>query len=338
MTRPTVVVTHWIHDEVLAMLSSFSNVIGNESRDSWNRIQKKEALSQADAVMVFMPDMVDQHFLDAAPNLKLVACALKGYDNIDLAACERARVRVTIVDDLLTIPSAELAIGLMISAGRNVLAGDQLIRSGQFQGWRPNLYGTGLAGSVVGIVGMGQIGHRVAERLGKFQCRVLYHDVKRLGIHEEMLVGVEYRLLDEMLPQCDFVVLAMPLNAATNKAVGTHFLSDMKPGAILVNIARGSLVDERAVAQALESGQLGSYAADVFAFEDWAQSGRPEEIEPTLVSSGRTILTPHLGSAVDRVRREIAHTAALSIRDFFEGRQPRGQIATTRQALEAGRA
>src|SRR5205085_9552568 len=119
----------------------------------------------AEAIMAFMPDRLDADLLDACPRLRIVAGALKGYDNFDHAACTKRGVWLTIVPDLLTVPTAELTIGLMIAVGRNILPGDRLVRTGTFRGWRAQLYGTGLEGSTVGIIGMGAVGRAIAERL-----------------------------------------------------------------------------------------------------------------------------------------------------------------------------
>ena len=212
-----------------------------------------------------MPDRVDAAFLKQCPRLKVIACALKGFDNFDVEACTDAGVWVTIAPDLLTNPTAELAVGLAIALARRLREGDALMRSGTFKGWRPVLYGKGLDQSVVGIVGMGAVGRAIAARLAGFGCRILGVDPGR-----DMPDGVTAADLDVALAASDYLILAVPLTPATFHLIGREALKRMKPGALLVNIGRGSVVDEAAVADALDGGALGGYAADVFEMEDWA--------------------------------------------------------------------
>jgi phosphonate dehydrogenase len=274
-----------------------------------------------------MPDHIDEAVLARAPRLRIVSCCLKGCDNFDVEACGRRGVLVTVLPDLLTEPTAELAVGLMIAAGRHVLAGDADVRRGAFQGWRPRFYGAGLSGSTVGIVGFGAIGRAVAERLVGFRSTVHYWDVHRLGARDERRLKATYRDLDTLLAVSGFVVLALLLDAETRHLVDDDRLARVRPGAILVNVARGSLVDEAAVARALRSGRLGFYAADAFELEDRALPDRPRAIHTALLADRRrTLFTPHLGSAVSRVREAMALRAAQNIVDFFDGRMPPGAV------------
>ena len=211
-----------------------------------------------------------RQFLKACPRLKVIACALKGFDNFDVEACTDAGVWVTIAPDLLTNPTAELAVGLTIALARRLRDGDTLMRSGTFKGWRPVLYGKGLDQSVVGIVGMGAVGRAIAARLAGFGCRILGVDPGR-----DMPDGVTAADLDVALTASDYLILAVPLTPATFHLIGREALKRMKPGALLINIGRGSVVDEAAVADALEAGALGGYAADVYEMEDWALAEPP---------------------------------------------------------------
>jgi hypothetical protein len=168
--RPKVVVTNRIHPSVLSQLEAVARVEMNADLEPWTAQNLAGHLHEADAMMGFMTDRVDQALLDQAPRLRVVACALKGFDNYDVEACTRAGVWLSIVPDLLTVPTAELAIGLAIALARNIRAGDALVREGQFKGWRPQLYGTGLADSTVAVVGLGCVGRAIAARLAGFGC------------------------------------------------------------------------------------------------------------------------------------------------------------------------
>ncbi|MDU0958464.1 MAG: phosphonate dehydrogenase [Bradyrhizobium sp.] len=320
MARKTLV-TNWVHPEVLDLLSTRGAVEANTTREPWPRAELLRRARDADAILAFMTDHVDGAFLEACPDLKVVACALKGADNFDMEACRARGVDVTIVPDLLTARTAELAVGLMIALGRNLLAGDRLIRQHPFAGWRPVLYGMGLDGAEVGIVGMGAVGQAIAHRVRPFRCRISYCDAHPLSPAAEDAQGLLRRDLAELLARSDYLVLALPLNAESRHLIDAAAIAAMKPGALLINPARGSLVDEAAVANALEANHLGGYAADVFETEDWARPDRPAGVEPRLLSHARTVLTPHIGSAVDSVRRDIALAAARNILRHLDGLQ-----------------
>jgi phosphonate dehydrogenase len=317
---PKVVLTHWVHDEVIRLLERSCFVVPNTGRSTLPRDEVLRRCSDADAVMVFMPDRVDEEFLSHCPSLKVIGAALKGYDNIDVTACERYGVRFSIVKDLLTDPTAELAVALLLAMGRNLLPGDRMVRSGEFHGWRPVLYGKGLSGSTVGIIGMGAIGRAVAKRLQGFGCRLVYSDPLRLEPDVETGLCLTPCHLKELLSESDFVLIAAPLTPRTRHIIDSETLGWMKTGAYLVNIGRGSVVDEAAVAAALGSNRLAGYAADVFEFEDWARTDRPLGIHPDLSADpGKTVFTPHLGSAVDDVRRDIELETARSILSVLQG-------------------
>lgn len=324
--RPSVAISNWVHPEVLELLRTHAELIANDARESWSRERALAAARDADAYIAFMTDRVDEAFLAACPRLRLVACALKGYDNFDLEACTRRGVWLSIVPDLLTAPTAELTVGLMIACARKLLAGDRFVRSGAFQGWRPCFYGRGLAGSVVGIAGMGAVGQAVAERLAGFGAQLRYHDARPLAAARERALGVTATDWDTLLGGSDFLVLALPLDARTLHCIDAAALARMKPDAYLINPCRGSVVDEQAVATALASKRLAGYAADVFEMEDWARSDRPLSVPQSLRDDTRTLLTPHLGSAVDAVRRDIALAAAHNVLDLLAGRRPRDAI------------
>ena len=323
----TVLVTGRVHDDVRALLASRFRLICNDRLEPWPRDEIIARLQSADAMLAFMTDEIDAELLAAAPNLQIVACALKGYDNFDVDACTRRGVWLAIVPHHLTAPSAELAIGLAIGLVRKVASGDRLIWTKSFSGWRPILYGDTLSGATIGIAGMGAVGRAIAQRLLGFEATILYNDVTPLAVTEERRLGCTFAPLDTMLSRSDVVMLALPLTEATRHLINATRLAAFKRGAYLVNVARGSLVCERDVAEALATGTLAGYAADVFEIEDWAIPDRPREINPVLIECADvTLFTPHLGSAVAEVRRAIELEAALNIIELAEGGTPRGAI------------
>lgn len=326
------VITHRVHEEVLAFLAPHCETISNQTPDSLTREQVLRRVSGADAMMAFMPDHVDAAFLAACPRLKIVAAALKGFDNFDVAACTARGVWLTVVPDLLTVPTAELTMGLMIGLTRKIIAADRWVRSGMFQGWRPDFYGLGIAGSTIGIIGMGAIGRAVAERLRGFGAAVIYTDRAPIDRTDEAYLAVRWSELDDLLHAADVVILALPFTAQTLHAINAARLMLMKPGSFLINPCRGSVVDEAAVLSALQSGRLGGYAADVFELEDWAREDRPREIAPALLSHPDTLFTAHIGSAVQNVRLAIEMRAAQNIREALAGERPRDAVNDLEQA------
>lgn len=325
--KPLVVITHRVHDEVRELLSTECRVVSNGTHGTFSREKILGQAREADAIMVFMPDSIDEAFLEACPSLKIVAAALKGCDNFDVDACTRRGVWFTIVRDLLTIPTAELALGLLLGLTRKILEGDEFVRSGRFAGWRPKLYGTGISGAACGLIGMGSVGKALARRLSGFDVRLLYHDVSRLPESDEKKLGAEFVSIEELLADSDFVFPLLPLTGQTHHLICEHTLSMMRPGAFLINVCRGSVVNENDVAAALDSGRLAGYAADVFEMEDWARQDRPPDIPRALLECRkRTLFTPHIGSAVDSVRREIELEAARNILQVVHGQTPSGAV------------
>lgn len=323
-----VIVTNWVHQEVRDYLSRHCTLVANMDRDTpFTRDRIVTEGADASAILAFMPDWVDDAMLAGMPELRIVACALKGYDNFDVDACTRRGVWVSIVPDLLTEPTAELTVGLMIGLGRNILNGDRSIRTHGYEGWRARFYGTGLSGSTVSLIGMGAVGRAVAQRLSGFGANLLYVDHRPLDAESERQLKVTRTGIDDALSRSDFVVLLMPLCDETSAMFGAETIARMRPGSFLINPGRGSLVNEETVADAIASGHLAGYAADVFEMEDWARPDRPRTISRRLIDDpNRTCLTPHIGSAVDAVRLEIAMAAARNIVQALRGERPEGAI------------
>ncbi len=324
---PKIVVTNPVFPETRALLEGHATVVANPAIEPWSYQEVRQRCRDAAGLMAFMNDRIDAAFLAACPRLRVVGAALKGFDNIDVEAATNAGVWLTIVPDLLTVPTAELAIGLMLALGRNIVAGDQGIKKRGFNGWRAQLYGAGLAGTTVGIVGFGFVGRAIAERLAGFQCRLLAYDRSVTGTLAKSWPYVTMTSFADVIVNSDYVVLALPLTADTTHLINAETIAAMKAGARLVNPARGSLVDESAVADAIAHGQLAGYAADAFECEDWAIEDRPTRVDPRLTTpSAPTVFTPHIGSGVTEVRREIELSAARSIIDVLAGRVPYGAV------------
>jgi phosphonate dehydrogenase len=322
-TKARVVVTHWVHPEVRDYLAEFCDAVMPAREEGiWPRPKLAELAADADGLVVSMADSIDEAFLAGCRRLRVVSATLKGYDNFDAVACARHGVWLTIVPDTLIPATAELTIGLVIGLMRKIADGHEHVRAGGFAGWRPQLYGSTLQGATVGLAGMGQLGQAVARRLGGFDSRVVYHDARRLDAETERALAVSFLGLLELAETSDVVVVMLPLSGETRHLVGPSLLRRLRPAAFVVNVGRGSVVSEEAVADALEAGHLGGYAADVFAMEDWALPGHPARIPDRLLRHPRTLFTPHLGSAVDDVRRQMSLEAARQVRQVLDGRRP----------------
>lgn len=326
--KPKIVATNPVFPETRALLEQDATLEVNPALEPWSHEEIRSRCRDAAGLLAFMTDSIDAEFLLACPNLRVIGAALKGFDNIDVQAATDAGVWLTIVPDLLTVPTAELTIGLMLSLGRNIVAGDRSIKQNGFHGWRAELYGAGLAGATVGVIGFGLVGRAIAQRLAGFECRLLAYDQSISRELEETLPPqVTLASFQDLITRSDYIVLALPLTAETRHIINSKTIEEMKAGVRIVNPARGSLVDEAAIADAIDRGHVSGYAADVFECEDWALKDRPTGIDPRLTNaSAPTVFTPHIGSGVTEIRRQIELSAARSILDALAGRVPFGAV------------
>lgn len=274
------------------------------------------AVAGCDALITLVSDTVDEAVLEAAgPSLKIVANFAVGTDNIDIAACTRRKVAVSHTPDVLTEATADLTFALMLATARRLIEGDNLVRSGRWQGWGPlQLLGLDVYGKTLGIIGFGRIGQAVARRAQGFGMSVRTYSRSR---HEdaEQRLGVRYTSLDHLLAESDIVSLHVPLTADTRHLIGEAELSLMKPTAILINVARGPIVDEAALYRALRDGRLWGAGLDVFE--------REPELTPGLAELPNVVLAPHLGSATITAREAMARLCAEAVIAALGGARPR---------------
>jgi len=273
------------------------------------------AVEGVDALISLMSDRVDEELLDAAgAGLRVVANYAVGYDNIDVAACGRRGVVVTNTPDVLTDATADHAFALLLGVARRLLEGDDLVRSGGWTGWEPGqLLGRHVTGATLGIVGMGRIGAAVARRAAAFGMSVVYHN-RRRSPEVEALTGARLVSLDELLRASDFVTLHCPLTEATHHLIDAEALRSMKRTAVLVNTARGPVVDEEALAEALEAGELWGAGLDVFE--------REPLVTERLVRLPNVLLAPHTGSATVVARDGMARLCAQAVVTVLAGGIP----------------
>jgi glyoxylate reductase len=258
---------------------------------------------------------VDAELLDAAGStLRVVANYAVGYDNIDLDACRARSVVVTNTPDVLTNATAELTLGLMLVAARRLGEAERLLRRGDWIGWEPGqLQGRELAGSTIGIVGLGRIGQRVAELMRGFGSRLVYSSRKARPELESDL-GIQRLDFDALIGEADVVTLHVALNSETRHMIDADVLARFKEGALLVNTARGGLVDTNALIAALRSGRLAGAALDVYENEP--------EVPAELIGLENVVLAPHIGSATETARNGMARLAAENVIAVLEGRPP----------------
>ncbi len=278
-----------------------------------------ERVGGADALVCLLSDRVDEELLARAPRLKVIANLGVGVDNIDFEAVNRRRIPVTNTPDVLTETTADLAWALLLAAARRVVEADRDLREHEFPGWTfiPPHLGVDVYGKTLGVVGLGRIGTAIARRGRGFGMKLLYTSRTRKPALEEEL-GLEYTPLPELLRRADFVVLAVPLTGETQHLIGEEELALMGRDSILVNISRGPVVDEGALARALKRGLIRAAALDVFE--------REPEVHPELLPLENVVLTPHIGSATLATRRAMARLAAEAVIDVLAGRRPANPV------------
>ncbi|MFO7544762.1 MAG: D-glycerate dehydrogenase [Trueperaceae bacterium] len=266
----------------------------------------------AAALVTLLGDRVDDELLDAAgPELRIVANYAVGLDNVDVDACSRRGVAVSNTPDVLTDATADHAFALLLAVARRLREGHDVVASGDWSGWQPmQLLGREIAGATLGIVGMGRIGRAVARRANGFGMHVLYHN-RRPDPEAEAALGVHYAGLDDLLAASDVVSLHCPLTPETHHLIDERALRTMRRGTILVNTARGPVVDEAALVAALDSGHLFGAGLDVFEHEP--------EVHPGLLGRPNVVLAPHTGSATVTARTAMARACATAVRAVLSG-------------------
>src|SRR5712691_3394048 len=266
--------------------------------------------------VTLLTDKVDDEFLDAAgPQLVIVANYAVGFDNIDVPALTRRGVMASNTPDVLTETTADTAWALMMAAARRIPEGDRFLRTGQDWVWGPMMMlGQDVHGRTLGIVGFGRIGHAMARRARGFGMRVIYHDVYRPSPELERELGAEYRELDDLLQEADFITLHTNLTEETRHLINEERLKRMKPTAVLVNTSRGPVIDEAALARALRDGEIFAAGLDVFEKEP--------EVHPDLLKRENAVIIPHLGSATVDTRIAMGLLAADNLIAALEGGKP----------------
>ena len=315
MTTPKIVVTGRIPEPGIDLLKEVGEVWAWIHDDPIPQDIRNDQLASADAVVTILTDTVDEAFLDAAPNVKIVANVAVGYNNINVPACHARGVTVTNTPGVLTDATADLAMGLILMATRRLGEGERLIRSGAPWKWGMfMMLGSGLQGRQLGIVGMGGIGQALAQRARAFGMSIVYHNRSAVSAGIEDALSARRCDLDELLATSDVVSLNCPYSQETHHLIDAQALSTMRDDAVLINTARGPIVDESALVDALVSGGISAAALDVFEHEP--------EVHPGLLGLDNAVLVPHLGSATVETRTAMATLAAQNVVSYFDGSGP----------------
>lgn len=314
--RPRVVVTRRLPGVSPVRIAEKASASWPDGDGPMAREELLRRVPGAAGILCTLADRIDAAVMDAAGEaLRVVSNFAVGVNNIDLAHAARRGIRVCNTPDVLTQATADLAFGLLLAAARKFSDAERFLREGKFTGWDPwGFLGVPVFRRTLGIVGMGKIGSAVAGRARGFEMRVLYHNRTRLPASREQDLRAEYLGLDELLSESDFVVLCVPLTAETRGLFGRERLARMKRDAVLINVARGEVVDEGALAQALEEGRIFAAGLDVYEKEP--------EIHPRLLAVPSAVLLPHLGSGTRDARERMGRLATENLLAVLGGGEP----------------
>src|SRR5215218_664880 len=313
--RPLFAVTSRVPARAVEVLRQAGEVRIDERETAIPRHDLLELVAGAGAILTLLGDRVDEELLEAAgPQLRCVANVAVGYDNVDVEAAAKRGVVVTNTPGVLD-DATDLTMALILAATRRIVEGDRLVRSGRDWNWGMGfMLGSSLQGRTLGIVGLGGIGKWVAQRARAFGMQVAYHQRNPAPPEVEAALGAERLPLERLLAEADVVSLHCPLTPETHHLIGAPQLEAMKPSAVLVNAARGPIVDETALATALAEGKIAAAGLDVYE--------REPEVEPRLLELDNVVLTPHLGSATVETRTAMAELAARNAISVLSGQGP----------------
>ncbi len=317
--KPRIFVTRALPDVVTAALKKrFALEINRRDRPV-SRLELLRGVKKADGLIAMLSDTIDGRLIEAAPRLRVIANYAVGYNNIDLAAAGRRRIVVTNTPGVLTETTADLAWTLMLAVARRLPEGEAMIRLDRWTAWAPTqLVGRDVHGKTLGLIGFGRIGRAVAKRAEGFSMEVRYYQRHRLSSMEERRLRVRYCPLARLLKESDFVSLHLPLNSDSSHLIDRAALRLMKPTAYLINTARGPVVDESALIDALEHKRIAGAGFDVYE--------REPHVPARLRRLKNVVLLPHLGSATQETRTRMGMMVLENLTAFFAGKKPPNRV------------
>ncbi len=314
--KPRILIARAISPEVVNTLQQHFDVTANAEDVAWSGAELIERLQGMDGVLTTGSQRIDAALLAACPQLKICANMAVGYNNFDVAAMTAAGVQGTNAPDVLTETTADFGFALLMATARRISESEHYLRAGLWKDWRYDLFaGTEVHGSTLGILGMGRIGQAIAKRgaLG-FGMNVIYHNRSQLPPALEAECKARYAGKEELLKTADHLVLVLPYTPEAHHTIGAPEIALMKPTATLINIARGGIVDDAALAKALAARQIAAAGLDVF-------EGEPA-VHPDLLKVPNVVLTPHIASATAPTRLAMAQLAADNLIAYLGGKAP----------------
>ncbi|MCJ0763828.1 2-hydroxyacid dehydrogenase [Variovorax terrae] len=316
MSKPPILIARAIFPDVITKLEEHFEVDTNQADEIWPKAKLIDRLRGKHGVFTTSSERIDAEVLDACPQLKIVANMAVGYNNFDIDAMTARGVLATNAPDVLTETTADFGFALLMATARRVTESEHFLRAGKWEKWSYDMFaGSDIHGATLGIIGMGRIGQGIARRGAHgFGMKVVYHNRSRLDAATEAECKASYVSKEELLRTADHVVLVVPYSAASHHTIGAAELAQMKPTATLVNIARGGIVDDAALAQALRDRRIAAAGLDVF-------EGEPK-VHPDLLTVPNVVLTPHIASATVPTRRAMGHLAADNLIGFLVHGRP----------------
>ncbi|NCY04006.1 MAG: D-glycerate dehydrogenase [Burkholderiaceae bacterium] len=321
-TKPKILVARAIFPDALAKLEEKFEVQSNQADDVFSPEQLRKHLAEVKGALVFGSERIDRNTLSDAKDLKIVANISVGYNNFDVPAMTAAGVMATNTPDVLTDTTADFGFALLMATARRITESEHWIRNGQWDKMSIvyNPLGMDLHHTTLGIIGMGRIGQGIAKRALGFGMKVMYHNRKRLSGTDEKACGARYVDKETLLREADHVVLVVPYSAESHHLIGAKEIALMKPTATLVNIARGGIVDDAALAAALKAKTIFAAGLDVY-------EGEPK-VHPELLKLSNVVLAPHIASATEKTRRAMVALAIDNLNAALEGKRPPSLINT----------
>jgi len=320
--KPKILVSRAIFPDLLAELEKSFEVRSNQADQVFTPAELQKELSNVVGALVTGSERIDASALQNAKDLKIAANIAVGYNNFDVPAMSAAGVMATNTPDVLTDTTADFGFALLMSTARRISESEHWIRNGQWDKWSivHNPLGMDLHHSTIGIIGMGRIGQGIAKRALGFGMKVVYHNRSRLPEANEKACEASYVSKEELLRTADHVVLVLPYTPQNHHTISAAEIALMKPTATLINIARGGIVDDAALAQALQSGKIFAAGLDVF-------EGEPQ-VHPELLKCSNIVLAPHIASATEKTRRAMVDLAVENLRAALDGKKPPSLINT----------
>lgn len=318
--RPKILVTQKVPDVAYPPLEEMGDVEANtEEGVIWPYEELLRRGPGHDYIYCLLTDRIDAGFLDACangtPRLRMIANMAVGFNNVDLEAATRLGIAISNTPGVLSDTTGDFAFALLMATARRIPEAERYLRAGKYTGWGPLLFcGADLHHATLGLVGAGRIGKIVAQRASGFEMKVLYYDVYRMSPEDEARYHMIYTPMDEVLQQADFVSVHTPYMPSTHHLIGESELKLMKPTAILINTARGPIIDEKALVKALQAGTIARAGLDVFENEP--------AVEPELLTMENVVITPHIASASIETRGKMAKMASDNLVAFHHGQRP----------------